>query len=114
MTTNVLKTGKCVCNLDGFAFLHKSKFHDWISVQKESPNFFWLKSRKEYTKSEKTSMCVAPKSHQTTKITFVLSYLISLMGLEIILKDSVLLDQFLFWEISTLEPKMCVKKATRF
>ena len=33
--------------------IFKSKFYDWISVEKESPNFLWIKITKEYAKTEK-------------------------------------------------------------
>ena len=35
----------------GLALLYKSKFNDWISVEKESSNFLWFKISKEYTKT---------------------------------------------------------------
>ena len=43
VTTDTLKTGKCGRNSGGLALLYKLKFDDWISVQKESPNFLWFK-----------------------------------------------------------------------
>ena len=45
VTTDTLKTGKCGCNSGGLALLYKLKYDDWISVQKESPNFLKATSR---------------------------------------------------------------------
>ena len=53
MTTNAVKTGKCGRNSGGLALLYKSKFHDWVSVEKESTNFLWFKILKKYTKTNK-------------------------------------------------------------
>ena len=35
------------------ALLYKNEFHDWISVEKASPNFLWFKISKNYTKTTK-------------------------------------------------------------
>ena len=53
VTTDTLKTGKCGRNSGGLALLYKLKFDDWISVQKESPNFLWFKISNRYTKTTK-------------------------------------------------------------
>ena len=53
VTTDTLKIGKCGCNSGGLALLYKLKFDDWISVQKESPNFLWFKISNRYTKTTK-------------------------------------------------------------
>ena len=51
VTTSTLKTRKGGRNSGGLALLYKSKFNDWISVEKESANFLWFKISKEYTKT---------------------------------------------------------------
>ena len=96
--TSTLKTRKSGRNSEGggVALLYKSKFNDWISVEKESSHFLWFKISKEYTKLQETYMCVAPISHHTIQITSVLIYLTSL---KTILKNSLLLAQFFLWEI---------------
>jgi len=33
------------------ALLYKNELHDWISVEKASPNFLWFKISKKYTKT---------------------------------------------------------------
>ena len=40
--TSTLKNIKCGRSLGGLALIFKSKFYDWISVEKESPNFFMV------------------------------------------------------------------------
>ena len=42
VTTGAVKTGKCGRNSGGLALLYRSKLNDWISIQKESPNFLWF------------------------------------------------------------------------
>ena len=41
------------CNSGGLALLYKNEFHDWISVEKASPNFLWFKISRNYTKTTK-------------------------------------------------------------
>ena len=54
VTTDTLKTaGKCGRNSGGLALLYKLKLDDWISVQKESPNFLWFKISNRYPKTTK-------------------------------------------------------------
>ena len=53
VTSSTSKTGKCGRNSGGLALLHKLKFKDWISIEKESPNFLWFKISNEYTKTAK-------------------------------------------------------------
>ena len=55
LTTATLKTGKLKWgrNSGGLALFYKLKFDDWISVQKESPNFLWFKISNQYTKTTK-------------------------------------------------------------
>lgn len=40
VSTNTLKNRKCGRSTGGLAVIFKSKFHDWISVEKESQYFF--------------------------------------------------------------------------
>ena len=40
VSTSTLKNRKCGCSTGGLAVIFKSKFYDWISVEKESPTFF--------------------------------------------------------------------------
>ena len=47
------KTAKSGRNSGGLALLYKNEFHDWISVEKASPNFLWFKTSKNYTKTTK-------------------------------------------------------------
>ena len=47
VTTGAVKTGKCGRNSGGLALLYRSKLNDWISIQKESPNFLWFKIARE-------------------------------------------------------------------
>ena len=53
VTSSTSKTGKCGRNSGGLALLYKLKFNDWISIEKESPNFLWFKISNEYTKTAK-------------------------------------------------------------
>ena len=53
VSTSTLKNRKCGRSSGGLALIFKSNFNDWISVEKESPNFLWFKIAKEYTKTEK-------------------------------------------------------------
>ena len=47
------KTAKNGRNSGRLALLYKNEFHDWISVEKASPNFLWFKISKNYTKTTK-------------------------------------------------------------
>ena len=40
VSTSTLKNRKCGRSTGGLAVIFKSKFYDWISVEKESPYFF--------------------------------------------------------------------------
>ena len=51
VVTGTSKTAKSGRNSGGLALLYKNKFHDWISVEKASPNFLWFKISKTYTKT---------------------------------------------------------------
>ena len=53
VVTNTMKTGKHGRNSGGLALIYKSKFDDWISVQKSSPNFLWFKIKNQFSKTEK-------------------------------------------------------------
>ena len=53
VTGTTLKTAKSGRNSGGLALLYKNEFHDWISVEKASPNFLWFKISKNYTKTTK-------------------------------------------------------------
>ena len=53
VVTNTMKTGKHGRNSGGLALIYKSKFDDWISIQKSSPNFLWFKIKKQFSKTEK-------------------------------------------------------------
>ena len=48
VSTSALKNRKCGRSSGGLALIFKSNFNDWISVEKESPNFLWFKSRRVY------------------------------------------------------------------
>ena len=41
VSTSTLKSKKCGRSTGGLAVIFKSKFYDWISVEKESPLFLW-------------------------------------------------------------------------
>ena len=53
VVTDTSKTAKSDRNSGGLALLYKNEFHDWISVEKASPNFLWFKISKNYTKTTK-------------------------------------------------------------
>ena len=53
VVTGTSKTAKSGRNSGGLALLYKNEFHDWISVDKASPNFLWYKISKNYTKTTK-------------------------------------------------------------
>ena len=78
VTTNNLKTRKCGRNSGGLALLYKLKFDDWISVQKESPNFYGFKVVIATQKLQKTFMSGERTFHHTIVATFDLNYLKSL------------------------------------
>ena len=60
VVTGTSKTAKSGRNSGRLALLYKNKFHDWISVEKASPNFLWFKISKTYTKTTKdTFVCGA-------------------------------------------------------
>ena len=48
--TSTAKSGR---NSGGLPLLYKNEFHDWISVEKASPNFLWFKISKNYAKTTK-------------------------------------------------------------
>ena len=52
VTTNAVKTENCGRHSGGLALLYKPKFHDWISVEKQSTNFLWFKILKKFTKTD--------------------------------------------------------------
>ena len=113
MSTSTLKNRKCGRSSGGLALIFKSNFNDWISVEKESPNFLWFKITKEYTKAEKDIYVCGTYIPPQNCIYFFLNYL---KNLKTILRNSRLLDQFFLWVISTLEQAniqtMSVKRAT--
>ena len=102
VTTDTLKTGKCGRNSGGLALLYKLKFDDWISVQKESPNFLWFKLKLVIAaqKLQKTFMSVERTFHHPFLATFDLNYLKSLKAT---LGNSPPLVLFLLWETLTPE-----------
>jgi len=51
--TNTMKTGKHCRNSGGLALIYKSKFNDWISIQKSSPNFLKNFSDRSIRKTRK-------------------------------------------------------------
>lgn len=53
VVTNTTKTGNHGRNSGGLALIYKSKFDDWISIQKSSPNFLWFKIKNQCSKTEK-------------------------------------------------------------
>ena len=53
VVTGTSKTAKSGRNSGELALLYKNEFHDWISVEKASPNFLWFKISKNYTKTTK-------------------------------------------------------------
>ena len=53
MSTSTSKNRKCVRSSGDLALIYKTNFNDWISVEKESPNFLWFKITKENTKTKK-------------------------------------------------------------
>ena len=53
VVTNTLKTGKPCRNSGGLALNYKSKFDDWVSIQKSSPNFLWFTITNQCSKTEK-------------------------------------------------------------
>ena len=54
VSTNTLKNRKCGRSTGGLAVIFKSKFRDWISVEKESQYFFHgLRLPRNYRKTEK-------------------------------------------------------------
>lgn len=63
VVTNTTKTGNHGRNSGGLALIYKSKFDDWISIQKSSPNFPWFKLKINAQKQKKTCMYVAHTFH---------------------------------------------------
>ena len=53
VVTGTSKTTKSGRNSGGLALLYKNEFHDWITVEKASPNFLWFKISRQYTKTAK-------------------------------------------------------------
>ena len=53
VVTGTSKTTKSGRNSGGLALLYKNEFHDWITVEKASPNFLWFKIGRQYTKTAK-------------------------------------------------------------
>ena len=53
VVTGTSKTTKSGRNSGGLALLYKNEFHDWITVEKASPNFLWFKISRQYTKAAK-------------------------------------------------------------
>ena len=113
MGTSTLKNRKRGRSSVGLALIFKSNFNDWISVEKESPNFLWFKIAKEYTKIEKDIYVCGTYIPPQNSIYF---YPELLKNLKTILRNSRLLDQFFSWVISSLEQAntqtMSVKRAT--
>ena len=74
VVTGTSKTAKRGRSSGGLALLYKNEFHDWISVEKASPNFLWFKEAKTIRRQQKISSYVAFTFRVTILITFTLNY----------------------------------------
>ena len=58
VNTSTLKNRKCGLSTGGLAVIFKSKFYDWISVEKESPIFFMVQDYQGIYKNGKRYPCM--------------------------------------------------------
>ena len=70
VVTGTSKTTKSGRNSGGLALLYKNEFHDWITVEKASPNFLWFKISYSTRKLQKISLYVVSTFHHAAPITF--------------------------------------------
>ena len=51
--TGTSKLGNNDCKTGGFTLLNKNELHNWVSIEKITPNFLWFKISKQYVKTSK-------------------------------------------------------------